>query len=210
MYAHRLPPGVTVTAQIERKKSRFITWLRRVETDEAARALVHEARKTFPDARHHCSAWIINPVDQQPVTHSSDDGEPAGTAGRPMLEALAGSGLGDIGAVVIRYFGGTLLGTGGLSRAYSDAVTAALAVAPRLEVVSSPAWSVSLDHRRGGRIEAELRDRGFKVESEYLASGVELTVTAGDGADLQSMIATLLGSPVELRPLGDRRTERPL
>ncbi|MGH3317578.1 MAG: IMPACT family protein, partial [Nocardioidaceae bacterium] len=111
-------------AETEVKRSRFLCRLRRVEHEDQARAVVDEARREHGDARHHCSAFILGPAGQ--VQRSSDDGEPAGTAGGPMLEVLRGREVSDVVAVVSRYFGGTLLGAGGLVRAYSDAVRAAL------------------------------------------------------------------------------------
>ena len=98
------------SGEIEEKKSRFIATLRHVETPEEAAAFYEEMRKKYWDARHNCTACIIG--RQGEYRHSSDDGEPSGTAGRPMLEVLSGAGLNDTAAVVTRYFGGTLLGTG--------------------------------------------------------------------------------------------------
>ena len=89
--------------------------------------MIARVKSQWPDARHHCSAFIVAVAGQHDVEHSSDDGEPSGTAGRPMLDVLRGAELGQVCAVVVRYFGGVLLGTGGLVRAYSDSVHAALA-----------------------------------------------------------------------------------
>src|SRR5690625_7410464 len=114
METRTVPPGVTATTELEIRRSRFITWLRRAGEEAAARALVDEARHTYPDARHHCSAFVVRVPGANLVERSSDDGEPAGTAGMPMLEVLRGSGLVDVAAVVVRYFGGVKLGTGGL------------------------------------------------------------------------------------------------
>src|SRR5699024_3604111 len=121
----------SATAEIEVKRSRFRCDLTRVETEEAAREAISRARSQFWDARHHCSAFLLGPEGAaESMERSSDDGEPAGTAGAPMLEVLRGAGLRDVVAVVTRWFGGTLLGAGGLVRAYSDAVRAAVEVAP--------------------------------------------------------------------------------
>src|SRR5699024_8268510 len=98
-----------VTAAIEQQRSVFQCRLERVADDPAARAMVEHARSTHWDARHHCSAWVLGP--QGTLTRSNDDGEPSGTAGAPMLEALTHSGFSDVAAVVTRWFGGTLLGT---------------------------------------------------------------------------------------------------
>ena len=112
-------------AEIEVKKSRFIAALAPCRSEEEARAFLEGIRKKHYDARHNCFAYRIG--DPELVTErQSDDGEPQGTAGKPMLEILKGQGLYDVCAVVTRYFGGTLLGTGGLLRAYSDALKAAL------------------------------------------------------------------------------------
>ena len=106
--------------EIMEKKSRFIADVRKVESEEEATAFIEEIKKKYWDARHHCSAFVIGQKGQ--LTRCSDDGEPSGTAGRPMLEVLLGEGICDIAVVVTRYFGGVLLGTGGLVRAYSAAV----------------------------------------------------------------------------------------
>lgn len=102
------------------KKSRFIATLRRCEREEDAVAFVEEMKKKYWDARHNCHAFIIGSRGE--LTRCSDDGEPSGTAGRPMLEVLTGAELRNAAVVVTRYFGGVLLGTGGLVRAYTQAV----------------------------------------------------------------------------------------
>ena len=101
--------------EIVEKKSRFIATIRKCENEEEAVAFIEEMKKKYWDARHNCSAFIIGSRGE--LTRCSDDGEPSGTAGRPMLEVLTGSGIRNIAVVVTRYFGGTLLGTGGLVRA---------------------------------------------------------------------------------------------
>ena len=100
--------------------SRFIAHAYPVETEEEVKEIVAALKKEYYDARHHCSAFVIGTRGE--MTRCSDDGEPSGTAGRPMLEVLLGSEIRGIAAVVTRYFGGTLLGTGGLVRAYTQAV----------------------------------------------------------------------------------------
>lgn len=110
--------------EIVEKKSRFIATIRPVESKEEAEAFVAQMKKQYWDARHNCSAYVIGPANE--TMHSSDDGEPSGTAGRPMLSVLTGWDVHNVAVVVTRYFGGVLLGTGGLVRAYQGAVTAAL------------------------------------------------------------------------------------
>ncbi|WOP19885.1 IMPACT family protein [Raineyella sp. LH-20] len=205
-----IPHGVDVTTELEVKRSRFITLLRRVDDEAAARALLAEARDVFPDARHHCSAWVVSVPDAQPLWHSSDDGEPSGTAGRPMLDVLLGSGLTDVAAVVVRYFGGTLLGTGGLVRAYSDAVASALDQAPRVLLVTSELWSLLLPHAEAGRIESELRGRGVAVHDvAYVADGVRLTLATQDRAGLGPLVAALTRGEGVLVPAGRTVLEEP-
>jgi uncharacterized YigZ family protein len=119
-------PAARVRFQETISRSRFITTVAAAATPEQARGLVAEVRAEFPDATHHCYAYVAGPPGSTARIGMSDDGEPGGTAGRPMLAVLLGSGVGDIAAVVTRYFGGTKLGTGGLVRAYSGGVKSAL------------------------------------------------------------------------------------
>jgi uncharacterized YigZ family protein len=120
-------------------RSRFISTAAPAETVAAARAFIDEIRREFPDANHHCFAYVVGPPGSTAQMGMNDDGEPGGTAGRPMLAVLHGSGVGDGAVVITRYFGGTKLGTGGLVRAYSGGVKAALAALPVCEKV---AWAV--------------------------------------------------------------------
>lgn len=106
--------------EIVEKKSRFIATVQKAETEREAAAFIEETKKKYWDARHNCSAFVIGSRGE--LTRCSDDGEPSGTAGRPMLEVLLAEGLCNVAVVVTRYFGGTLLGTGGLVRAYTQAV----------------------------------------------------------------------------------------
>lgn len=120
-YKTILEPGMD---EIVEKKSRFIGYVKHTETEEEAVAFVNEIRKKHFDARHNCYAYSVD--GQQQTIRFSDDGEPGGTAGKPILEVITGRGLCDVCIVVARYFGGTLLGTGGLVRAYTDAAKACI------------------------------------------------------------------------------------
>lgn len=121
-----LIPKSAVVFEEEIKKSRFITYLKNTEGMDQAKSFWQEIRTLHPNARHHCWATVAGaPFDSQ-LLGFSDDKEPAGTAGRPMLNALLGSQIGEVSAVVVRYYGGILLGTGGLARAYSNGVQQAL------------------------------------------------------------------------------------
>src|SRR3954468_24634252 len=130
----KLIPAGPARTEIRASNSRFIANVAPAATVEAARAFIAEVRAEMPDATHHVYAYIVG-HGATTTLGMSDDGEPAGTAGRPVMAVLRGSGLGDTALVVTRYFGGTLLGTGGLVHAYGDAAKAVLAALPREEKV---------------------------------------------------------------------------
>lgn len=191
-------------AEIEVKHSRFLCTLQRVASEEQARALVARLRKEHWDARHHCSAFVIGP--DASLQRSSDDGEPAGTAGAPMLEVLRGAGVSDVAAVVTRWFGGTLLGAGGLVRAYGDAVRAALDEVGTLRRSLVAEVALSLDHAEAGRVESDLRSRGVEVLEVLYAARVRLLLGT-DPADVESLAATvasLTSGTGVLEPVGER------
>lgn len=168
--------GEIFTNEIEIKKSRFITWIARADDGETAREIINLAKSEFPDARHHCSAFIHEVPGGNRVERSSDDGEPSGTAGRPMLDVLQGSGLTNITAVVIRYFGGIKLGTGGLVRAYSDSVSECLEHVTRMRRVRRALRMISVSAADAGRIEAELRARGYEIVETNWGQDVEFSI----------------------------------
>lgn len=169
-----------VQARVEERRSVFECWLRRVGDEQEARAVVEQARATHWQAGHHCSAFVLGPDGA--LTRSSDDGEPSGTAGQPMLEVLTGAGLSDVVAVVTRWFGGTLLGTGGLVRAYSEAVRRGLAQAVVQQRELRQVATIEVGHGEAGRVEHELRARGVTVlEVRYAAQvALDLAVPAAD------------------------------
>ena len=209
MEVRTLDRATTVITELEIRRSRFITWLARADDEAAARALVDQARRVFPDARHHCSAFLVRVPGANLVERSSDDGEPAGTAGMPMLEVLRGSGLVDVVAVVIRYFGGVKLGTGGLVRAYSDAVRSALEEARVTVLRERRLHAVTLAHADAGRVESELRTLGFVVDDVAYAEQVTLTLATNDDDGLASAVAGLTGGQADIRPAGTRVVELP-
>lgn len=201
-------------SELEVRRSRFITILRRVESEPEAAALLQEARREFPAARHHCSAYLIGP--ERTVQRAHDDGEPSGTAGAPMLEALSryatGPGaadLSDTAAVVVRYFGGILLGAGGLVRAYSRSVTQALDSAPLKRRRLLALHTIPVEHADAGRVENELRAAATTVlGTSYTAEGalIEVALEAGDAGyeHFQRRLASsTLGRAVS-RPAGTK------
>ncbi|RZK74549.1 MAG: YigZ family protein, partial [Rhodococcus sp. (in: high G+C Gram-positive bacteria)] len=154
------PHTADLTLETEVKHSRFIAALRRVEDADAAQAFVQDRRRAYPDARHHCSAYIIGNGPSDRVERASDDGEPGGTAGIPMLQVLKARDLVDVAVVVTRYFGGIKLGAGGLVRAYSGAVTTAVDAAPLVRRELRHLHTLAVGHAEAGRVESELRGRG--------------------------------------------------
>lgn len=184
-----LAAGADRVAETEVRRSRFRAVVRRVDDEPAARELVDELRREHRDAGHHCSAFIIGP---EPSTErSNDDGEPSGTAGTPMLEVLRGHDLTDVAAVVVRWFGGTKLGTGGLARAYADAVQHALRDAHTVTRRELGRYDLPLPHADAGRIEAELRAHGVHVLGVDYGAQAVLHLVAEDEADLAAQVSAL-------------------
>lgn len=172
-----MPTGEHLEHCIEVEKSRFVAWLCHVPDPSAMDALVAEARRLHPNASHHCTAFIAGSPGEQHAIGFSDDGEPGGTAGRPMYQVLVGSGLGQVGCVVIRYFGGTKLGTGGLARAYAQAASEALSWLPRREEVERSAVHLKIDFAGEAEARGWLAERAIPVEgADYGADGVVLHV----------------------------------
>ncbi len=194
-------------AEIEVKRSRFRCTLARVEDEVAARAVVDGLRRRHWDARHHCSAFVLGP--ERDVERSSDDGEPAGTAGAPMLEVLrghGGEGVSVVVAVVSRWFGGTLLGAGGLVRAYGDAVRAGLEETGTRRRRLLRELALDVGHGDAGRVESELRSRGVVVLDTTYAEGVTLLLGAppSDVARVHALVGELTGGGAAARLVGER------
>lgn len=172
----------TYTGEIVEKKSRFIANVRKVDSEAEAVAFIEEMKKRYYDARHNCSAFVVGPRAE--LTRCSDDGEPSGTAGRPMLEVLLGSEIRGICAVVTRYFGGTLLGTGGLVRAYTQALQEALAHCPTAMMQYGKRIQVNTDYNGIGKILYFMGQEGLTQESSEYTDKVQLVVRVpGDMAD---------------------------
>jgi uncharacterized YigZ family protein len=191
-------------AELEVKRSRFRCTVERVEDEAAARAVVDRLRKRHWDARHHCSAFVLGPGAT--LERSSDDGEPAGTAGAPMLEVLRGHAVSDVVAVVTRWFGGTLLGAGGLVRAYGDAVRAGLDAAGSLRRDLLRELVLELGHADAGRVEGELRSRGITVLGTTYAAGVtlQLGVPPAEEPRLHGLVAELTAGAATAVVTGER------
>ena len=137
--------------EITEKKSRFIATVRPVESEDEAVSFINETKKKYWDARHNCSAFVIG--KRQELTRCSDDGEPAGTAGRPMLDVLLKENIHNAAVVVTRYFGGVLLGTGGLVRAYQQATKAGLSASEIIEKKEGAVLFIRTDYTGIGRLQ---------------------------------------------------------
>lgn len=178
-----------VRAQLTEKKSVFEARLERVSSEAAAREVIEATRKEHWEAGHHCSAFILGPTGM--LARSSDDGEPSGTAGMPMLDVLTGAGVRDVVAVVTRWFGGVLLGSGGLVRAYGGAVRLALDEARIISRERRMFGAVEVDAAEAGRVENDLRGRGVQVlDAEYGARVVLSVASAPEAVDrVQAAVA---------------------
>ncbi|MGP1611617.1 MAG: YigZ family protein [Catonella sp.] len=165
-------------AEIEIKKSRFIAHIAEVKSEEEAEMLIKQVKKKYYDASHNCSAYILN--SDQGLRHSSDDGEPSGTAGKPMLDVIAGAGLVDVIIIVTRYFGGTELGTGGLVRAYSGAAAEVIKTANVIEITSARLMEFVIDYGLLPKLQHLLLELGIIIyETEYLEK-VKISVLVTD------------------------------
>lgn len=152
--------------EIIEKKSRFLAEVRLVESEEEALRFIEEKKKQYWDATHNCYAYVIG--KRREVVRCSDDGEPQGTAGKPMLDVLLGEEIHDVAVVVTRYFGGTLLGTGGLVRAYSKSVQEGLLASKIITKIYGCKLRIETDYTGLGKIQYILGQRGLTVlDSEY-------------------------------------------
>lgn len=159
------------SGELTEKKSRFLADLRPVSSEEEALAFIEEIRKRYWDARHHCFAYIIG--DRGQTARCSDDGEPSQTAGKPMMDVLAGEELHDVCAVVTRYFGGTLLGTGGLVRAYSGAVKEGLRDCVAVEKRLAVRLRVTTDYNGVGKLQYLAAREGIDIlDTQYTDQAV--------------------------------------
>ncbi|MHA6511261.1 IMPACT family protein [Tessaracoccus sp. Z1128] len=202
--------GGGVDVELEVRRSRFLTRLRRVATEDAARAVVEDRRSVHFEARHHCSAFVLGPESR--TARSSDDGEPAGTAGVPILQVLQKNSLTDVVAVVSRYFGGVKLGAGGLVRAYSDAVAAAVDTIGVREVRLCRVLRVDVAFADAGSIEDQLRGLVLPSGAPVVVDGVEwtdgahisLAVPAGREAEVAEALATMSAGRLSPVATGER------
>lgn len=213
------PAGVLVPADtsaseidLEIKRSHFLGLAARTTSEAQAREFIASRRALYPDARHHCSAFIIANPGATPTERSNDDGEPSGTAGKPMLEVVRGSQIFDVTVVVTRYFGGTLLGTGGLVRAYSQATIQALEQLSLCRRSQQYLWQLRAPVGEAGRIEAELRAGGANIVQTRWESQatIELASAVANPTELAALVANVTRGQGRLETAGTKILELPL
>jgi uncharacterized YigZ family protein len=172
MAAYAAPAGES-RAEIREKGSVFLAMIGPAADEAAARALLTGLEREFPDATHHCWAWRLG---SPPRERSADAGEPAGTAGVPILQVLRGAGLSDVMAVVVRWFGGTRLGKGGLARAYAAAAREALQGLPVLRKVPTARLAVEVPYEKVGAVKRLLRPPEIELEAEEYGAAARLVL----------------------------------
>lgn len=197
-----VPAGPHRVEDVERR-SRFVTTVARAADPERAHAFVERIRHELPDATHHCWAFVAGPPGSTARVGMSDDGEPHGTAGRPMLTALLHGGVGDVVAVCTRYYGGTKLGTGGLARAYAGGVTHALEGLPTVERVTRVRARLAMDYAHVDAVRRLLDALDAVVADERYGADVRYEVLVPEAAvgELETRLAdaTAGGARLELR-----------
>ena len=172
MAAYAAPAGES-RAEIREKGSVFLAVIGPAADEATAKALLAGLEKEFPDATHHCWAWRLG---VPPRERSADAGEPAGTAGVPILQGLRGAGLSDVMAVVVRWFGGTKLGKGGLARAYAAAAREALQGLPAVQKVPTARLAFEVPYEKVGAVKRLLRPPEIELEAEEYGAAARLTL----------------------------------
>ena len=175
-------------AEIIEKKSRFIATVRPVKSEEEAIQFIESMKKKYWNATHNCFAYVIGEHFQ--IQRCSDDGEPSGTAGKPMLDVLLGEEIHDVVVVVTRYFGGTLLGTGGLVRAYAGATKEGLSASKVITKMHGQKVSVQTDYNGLGKIQYILGQRGLTILDSVYTDRVDLNVLLPE-TQMQAVIAEI-------------------
>ena len=180
----------------EIRRSEFIAIVRRVRSEEELFAELAVIRKRYSDATHICYAAVFDKTGS--AARFSDDGEPSGTAGAPILEAVKGAGLRETLVAVVRYFGGIKLGAGGLVRAYSSSASDALKEAKRLRCELTDFYELTLDFSTAKRAQSALERKGLKIVGVEYSSAVTLTIKVKAGEELTQTVADIIGAKPNL------------
>mgnify|MGYP000072935822 FL=1 len=172
-------------SEIEIKRSRFLAFIKHTKGSEQAKAYIHELKTAYPDARHHCYAFISGSPSDSNRYGFSDDGEPSGTAGMPIFTHLKHSGLGEVTIVVVRYFGGTKLGTGGLARAYGEAAKQVLMNLPTSQHVTMEELNIELSFAQEAQIRKKIEDAGGTIVNAEYSQLVRLRISVPKTQDFK-------------------------
>ena len=188
-----LPPGIPHRRELVVRRSRFIASAGHTPGNEAVRLFIGKCREDFPNARHHCFAFNAGRGDSTAFLGASDDGEPRGTAGRPMLNLLTHSGIGEITVVVSRYFGGTLLGTGGLVKAYGDSTKLVLDGIATEELVEKASFSLTIGYEMYENVKRILTSLNADSIKEDFGTEISISgqIPASEKDSLSSRISDL-------------------
>lgn len=197
-------------SEIEIRKSRFICSLKRVSSEEDARDFIQKIRKEHWKANHHCSAYLLG--DNWEIQRSSDDGEPSGTAGLPILEVLKKNELINVIAVVTRYFGGVKLGTGGLIRAYSHAVSTALQQVGIVQGILEKELQLTIAYPALGKLQQFLELQNIPINDTQFTDRVQVLcmVPKQQINDFKVQVTDLLNGQVDIVVGKSAYTERPV
>ena len=192
------------SGEIEEKKSRFICHIFKIKSEEEAEEYITAVKKKYWDARHNCYAYVTG--DKGQIQRFSDDGEPQGTAGKPILEVIVGSNIKNICIVVTRYFGGTLLGTGGLVRAYTEAAKLALADAGIHQMQRMKLMDITCSYNDSGKVQYLLSTNEISIENtEY---GADVTFHTAVPVSDVSMIKKKITEATAARAVIDEKGEK--
>jgi len=180
------------------RKSEFIGYAKPVKDESEAIEFIESIKKKHWNATHNCSAYIIGEKDE--IQRANDDGEPSGTAGKPILEIIKKMGLKDTAVVVTRYFGGILLGTGGLIRAYGKAAKEGILAAGVIERILYRKVTLIIDYTWYGKMENEMNNRNYTIYDTQFTDNVSMTVLAFDGEEeqLKKLIMNLTNGQAEI------------
>ncbi|MBT3319581.1 MAG: YigZ family protein [Clostridia bacterium] len=201
---------ITIVGEVETttviKKSRFIGFACAVNDEAHAQEIISARKKQHYDASHNCFAFVL----ENGVMRYSDDGEPQGTAGLPMLDVIRKKGLTDVLVVSTRYFGGTLLGAGGLVRAYTGSAASALDVAQKIEVITCNVFKTTFSYTDWSKAQKRLEERGFMVGNLDFSDTVQASLSAmpGSESELEKLVTSVSLGKSTLSPQGTQKIER--
>lgn len=201
-----LVPAQRTTIEQKVANSRFVTTISPVFSVDEAKDFIKEIRATYPDASHNVPVYQVG-FGPSIIAHSSDDGEPSGTAGRPALAVLQGSGLGDSALVITRYFGGTKLGTGGLVKAYSGAARSAIEAVPKARKILVSKAELIIDYPNYERLARLLRENKASNLNEEFTEKVQIqfTIPVEQIQDLEMQISELFHGSLSIKYLEENK-----